>query len=273
MSLFPASLTASLDDVVFEGRNQAYGAYALRQAYRQHLASAGGITASLCALLLLSWVAWQRLAPAALVTTAPLPPVELKLTKIFVEKPKQAVLAPPRARAVATRPVPTTPTVVAKDNTVLPAPKPLPTEAVVDGPAGPSVAGPTGPADAGPATATGGGDATAGDPAPAVAGPYIYVEKMPEFAGGRDALLRYLGRHLRYPTVALAAGAEGRVFLSFVVQADGSIADVTILRGLGYGLDEEALRVVRQMPDWTPGYQNKHAVPVRFTLPISFQVK
>lgn len=94
---------------------------------------------------------------------------------------------------------------------------------------------------------------------------------MPEFAGGQAALLRYLRDHLHYPGRALAAGVGGKVFLSFVVGADGSISEVTILKGLGYGLDEEAQRVVRQMPTWTPGYQSKHAVPVRFTLPITFQ--
>jgi protein TonB len=99
----------------------------------------------------------------------------------------------------------------------------------------------------------------------------VYVEKMPEFAGGQAALLQYLRSHLRYPSRALAEGVGGRVFLSFVVGADGVISEVTILKGLGYGLDEEALRVVRQMPAWTPGYQSKHAVPVRFTLPITFQ--
>jgi protein TonB len=96
---------------------------------------------------------------------------------------------------------------------------------------------------------------------------------MPEFMGGQSALLRYLQKNLRYPAAALAAQAEGRVFLSFVIQADGTIADVTILKGLGYGLDEEAQRVVRQMPAWTPGYQSKHAVPVRFTLPITFKIQ
>ena len=101
--------------------------------------------------------------------------------------------------------------------------------------------------------------------------PFIAVEKMPEFAGGQEALLRYLRSHLRYPGAALAEGIGGRVFLSFVVQADGTISDVIVLKGLGYGLDEEAQRVVRQMPNWTPGYQSKHAVPVRFTLPITFR--
>jgi len=116
-------------------------------------------------------------------------------------------------------------------------------------------------------------DGSVADTAPVATGPYVVVEKMPEFAGGQAALLRYLQKNLRYPTTALAAQAEGRVFLSFVIQADGTIADVTILKGQGYGLDEEAQRVVRQMPAWTPGYQSKHAIAVRFTLPITFKIQ
>jgi protein TonB len=96
---------------------------------------------------------------------------------------------------------------------------------------------------------------------------------MPEFAGGTEALMRYLRNHLRYPSEALRAQAEGRVYVSFVVQADGTIADISVPKGLGFGLDEEAQRVVRQMPAWTPGQQAHHAVAVRFTLPITFRIQ
>lgn len=269
MSLFPASL----DDVVFEGRNQAYGAYALRQAYRQNLTSAGGLTLALCATLMLAWGAWRHLAPTIVPVAAPLNPVEIAPKKFVLEAPKQAVLTPPRARPVATHVAATTPTEITKDNTPTPLPKPQLTAPEFDGPIGPAVpATASGLAETGPATGPASSEA-GGETAPAVSGPYIVVEKMPEFAGGQAALLRYLQKNLRYPATALAAQAEGRVFLSFVVQADGTIADVTILKGLGYGLDEEARRVVRQMPAWTPGYQSKRAVPVRFTLPITFKVQ
>ena len=272
MSLFPASLTASLDDVVFEGRNQAYGAYQLRQDYQHHLASAGGITLGMCALLLLGWLAWpathlQHARENHVILETITPP-------LAIEQPKQAVLAPPpRAKAVATHQASATSTQVARDQDVIVPPKPAPVEAVVDGPVGPAVADASASGlETGPVTGPTTSETTSSDAA-AVTGPYIVVEKMPEFAGGQAALLRYLQTHLRYPAAALAAQAEGRVFLSFVVQADGSIADVAILKGLGYGLDEEAQRVVRQMPAWTPGYQSKHAVPVRFTLPITFKIQ
>ncbi len=277
MSLLPAFLTDSLDEVVFEGRNRAYGAYQLRQDYQQNLASAGGITLTICAALLLGWVGWKRLAPVAppiIHTTGTVTLTDVTPPKpTVVEQPKKAVLAPPRARPVATHVAPPIPTEVAKDNVQQPRLAPVTPSEIVDGPVGltnsgdPNATATTGPA--GPAT----GPAEGTDTPPTTNEPFIVVEKMPEFTGGQAALLRYLQKNLRYPSSALAAGVGGRVFLSFVVGADGRISEVTILKGLGYGLDEEAQRVVRQMPSWVPGYQSKHPVPVRFTLPITFSIQ
>lgn len=275
MSLLPAFLTDSLDDVVFEGRNQAYGAYQLRQDYQQRLASAGGYTIGLCALLMLSWGVWQHFKPVA----APLiktdgtvefikPPIPT-----VIEKPKVAVLALPRARPAATHPAPSTPTEVAKNEVSPPRITPPTEPEVVDGPTGPATPASVATSEAGEVTSPTGGTETGPATTPAPSQPFVAVEKMPEFAGGQEALLRYLRSHLRYPGAALAAGVGGKVFMSFVVGADGAISEVTILKGLGYGLDEEALRVVRQMPAWTPGYQSKHPVPVRFTLPITFSIQ
>jgi len=272
MSLLPAFLTDSLDEVVFEGRNQAYGAYQLRQDYQQHLTSAAGLTLALGFSLAIVWNICQTFAPLARpVATAPHEQA-LKPDIFEFEKPKPAIVAPPRAPRASTHAMPTTPTQVAKDEVIVPKPAVAPVlEEIQDGARGPATPGPTTPIEGltDPGGPAGGNSATG--PATTPNEPFIVVEKMPEFAGGQEALLKYLRSHLRYPGAALAAGIGGRVFMSFVVQADGTISDVTILKGLGYGLDEEAQRVVRQMPAWTPGYQSKHAVAVRFTLPITFQ--
>lgn len=167
------------------------------------------------------------------------------------------------------------PTQVAKDDTPQPKlAKPLPTD-IVDEPTSLVATNTTGIGDPVLPGASIGGPGTDVGPAttPASSAPFVAVEKMPEFTGGQAALLRYLRTHLRYPSSALAAGVGGRVFMSFVVGADGSISEVTLLKGLGYGLDEEAQRVIRQMPAWIPGYQSKHPVPVRFTLPITFSIQ
>lgn len=274
MPLLPAFLLDSLDEVVFEGRNQAYGAYQLRHDYQRNLASAGGITLLLFVFLLLSWAAWQQLVPITTPVVSLTHTVEplLPPASVIIEHPKVAEPQLPHARPVATHPAPTISHEVVKDDIPQPLPTPLPLTQVIDGPIGPAT-----PNASNALTATGevggkAGGSETGTVAPATSSePFIAVEKMPEFAGGQEALLRYLRSHLRYPGAALAEGIGGRVFLSFVVQADGSVSDVTVLRGLGYGLDEEAQRVVRQMPNWTPGYQSKHAVAVRFTLPITFQ--
>ncbi len=94
---------------------------------------------------------------------------------------------------------------------------------------------------------------------------------MPEFVGGPAALQHYMQQNLRFPPQALRNSVDGRVYISFTVQADGSIADVQVLKGLGFGTDEEATRVVKNMPAWKPGKQNKHAVAVRYTMPITFK--
>ena len=99
---------------------------------------------------------------------------------------------------------------------------------------------------------------------------FTIVEDQPTFPGGDAALMQYLTNNLRYPTMAREAGIQGTVFVTFVVERDGSITDVRILRGVGGGLDEEAVRVVRNMPRWTPGRQRGQAVRVQFNLPIRF---
>jgi TonB family protein len=98
-------------------------------------------------------------------------------------------------------------------------------------------------------------------------------EHYPIFPGGDEALLIYLSRHTRYTPQARDQGVQGMVYVQFVVQADGSIAHVRVVRGLGFGLDEEAIRTVRSMPRWQPGYQGGKPVDVAYTLPIRFTLK
>ena len=109
--------------------------------------------------------------------------------------------------------------------------------------------------------------------APVSEEPFLVVEQNPDFPGGTAALQRYLAQNLRYPAPASRANVSGRVFVGFVVNANGSIAGVQLLRGIGFGCDEEAKRVIEQMPRWKPGKQAGRAVRVRFTLPIVFALE
>ena len=99
------------------------------------------------------------------------------------------------------------------------------------------------------------------------------VEVEPQFEGGLEALYKYLAENIKYPEQAKSDGIQGRVFVRFVIEADGSVTSAQVLRGIGGGCDEEALRVVEAMPKWTPGMQQGKPVRVQFNLPITFKLQ
>jgi len=100
--------------------------------------------------------------------------------------------------------------------------------------------------------------------------PYRYVEQSPEYPGGDAARVKYLQNAIRYPPMARESGIQGTVYVTFVVSKTGEISNVQVLRGIGGGCDEEAMRVIKLMPKWIPGRQNGKPVPVWFNLPIKF---
>ena len=102
---------------------------------------------------------------------------------------------------------------------------------------------------------------------------FISVQRMPSFPGGDAARKKYLAKNLKYPAQAVEDGIEGTVYVNFVVKMNGSLADIKILHGIGGGCNEEALRVVKKMPAWNPGYQNGRNVPVRYTLKVDFKIR
>ena len=108
--------------------------------------------------------------------------------------------------------------------------------------------------------------------APETSGPLKIVEVLPSFPGGLSALNQYIQREQDYPRIARENGIHGKVYLQFVVTETGQIEDLQILRGIGYGCDEEAVRLVKSMPSWIPGRQGGRSVPVLYTLPISFKL-
>ena len=99
------------------------------------------------------------------------------------------------------------------------------------------------------------------------------VEEQPSFPGGQGALMQWLRDNIKYPVIAAENGIEGRVIVQFVVSKTGSISDVKVVRGVDPSLDREAVRVVSQMPKWTPGRQNGTTVNVRYTLPVTFRLQ
>lgn len=102
---------------------------------------------------------------------------------------------------------------------------------------------------------------------------FVVVEVQPEYKGGYAAMMKFLNDNIRYPVIAQENGIQGRVTCNFVVEKDGSITDVQVVRGVDPSLDREAVRVIQQMPRWSPGKQRDVAVRVRFTLPVVFRLQ
>ena len=102
---------------------------------------------------------------------------------------------------------------------------------------------------------------------------FTIVEEMPDFPGGMQKLADYLAKNIKYPQMARESGIQGRVFINFVIEPDGSVSNIKVLRSLGGGCDEEAVRVVKSMPKWKPGKQRGKPVRVSYNLPVNFKLQ
>ncbi|SFQ21399.1 energy transducer TonB [Hymenobacter arizonensis] len=269
--------TASLDDIVFDGRNRHYGAYELRALYQRHMTRALIIATVACAVLLMFPVVAQMLKDTAPVAA----PVVVTADPFRMEDSKPDVVVPPTPPE-AQPPVqpPKQPTVkdlapvVVKDSD---APKES------DIPNRDELAGKT----TGPATTEGDPNAKPGltDVEPGLEDnattnvvppkPYTFVEQMPELpgGGGQLAIVAAIQKAVKYPGLALRNGVEGKVFVSFTVNPNGEVVDVAIVKGLGYGLDEETMRAIRTLPKFIPGKQNGREVSVSFTVPVTYKIQ
>ncbi|CAA9222071.1 MAG: putative TonB-dependent receptor [uncultured Adhaeribacter sp.] len=262
--------TASLDDIVFEYRNKSYGAFFLRRIYNKHVTIATilaialfilFISAPLIARLIGGGDDTDKVAKVEKVVELAEPPsLENK------PPPPPPDLPPPPPPVVST--VKFTPPVIKKDEEVreeeeIPDQKEL--EDVVI--ATETVVGNTNQ------------EVLTEVAAPTEVGEVVedkiftFVEQNPEFPGGLESMYKYLGKNIRYPAVASRNGLEGNVILQFVVGKQGEISDITVVKSLGGGTDEEAMRVVKSMPKWNPGKQNGRAVNVRYTLPVRFKLQ
>ena len=101
---------------------------------------------------------------------------------------------------------------------------------------------------------------------------FVVAENAPEFPGGSDSLYAYIARNIKYPEAAKKEKIEGRVFVTFVIEKDGRVSNAKILRDIGGGCGEEAIRVVKNMPKWKPGTQRDNPVRFQFNLPVSFML-
>ncbi len=262
-----------LDDVIFEHRNKAYGAYVLRKKYSQHVKKAALWGTAVFLLLISSPLIADKMASNSngledgKVAFIELPPVAKKFD---LPPPPKTPLPEPPKKQIATldfRPP------VVKDNPIEEPIIPKMDDITVavstktqDGVKEnlPPIVEPTAP----PVEAPSMEKPVEVDDNAVV----LFVEQKPEFENGEKALYEFLGKNILYPTIARENGIQGTVFVGFVVSKDGTIRNVEIKRGIGGGCNEEAMRVIKLMPKWKPGKQNGKAVNVAFTLPVKFRL-
>jgi protein TonB len=251
----------SLEDIVFKNRNKEYGSYFLRKKYRRYLTISlliGFITigAVVAYPLINAYINKERLVRE-----------KEKEVGVNIENLKQEELPPPPPpppppeqmveKVKFTAPVVVDDTTIetglaTQDDLSSKANTEVPTEDVE-----------VEMKDEGPKVIE----------TPVQAEIFTVVEEQPGYPGGEEARISFLQQNIKYPEEAKELGIQGRVFVTFVVEVDGSISDVRVLRGIGGGCDEEAIRVVRAMPKWVPGKQRGVPVRVQFNLPIKFTLQ
>jgi len=248
----------SLEDMVFKGRNQEYGAYVLRKKYRKY------VTISMLAalIILIGGVAYPVIA--SYISKNKIIKEDKSVETEILNAPKEDLPPPPPPppppEAMAEKVKFTVPKVVEdtvetglatqddlsnKGNTEAPPEEEIKVEEVKE-----QVIQQEAPKEI-----------------------FTVVEEQPGYPGGDEARIKYLQENIKYPEEAKELGVQGKVFVTFVVEVDGSITDVRVLRGIGAGCDEEAIRVVKSMPRWVPGKQRGQPVRVQFNLPIKFTLQ
>ena len=250
------------EDLIFENRNKAYGAYVLRTVYTKNVIKGVVLTIVIVALLFYSPDIIAFFKGAEVVEKAP--PRKLVYTELSapqpIDKPKPP---PPQVQLPKLQKViKFVPPKVVKEEVV----EEIPTieEIKQHEVAAVEVEGPT--------------EIVFEEPVAEVVVEedenkiFTVVEQQPEFQGGYEAMMNFIQKNMRYPASARRMGVDGTVYVSFVVSKDGTISEVKTIRGISADCDKEAMRVVSMMPPWRPGKQNGKPVFVRFVLPIKFKL-
>jgi periplasmic protein TonB len=271
------SSAVSLEDIIFENRNKAYGAYELRTRYQER-----AIKSSFWAvfILLLSLVGpivakqiSDRITPPSIaedfnngdITLIPPPPLDSKTLP-----PPVAKVTPPPTEANTIRY--TKPEVAIDDEVteVIAKNSELEKAVISNVTAQGTEDGFDIPETPGTSTQVGTGtliETVVEQEAVTV------VEEMPEFPGGVDKMLQFLSKNMKYPKQAISAEKQGRVYVQFIVGTNGELSSFEVVRGVGFGLDEEALKAAMLMPNWKPGRQGGKAVKVKCVVPVEFKLE
>jgi periplasmic protein TonB len=255
-----ALIIRTWDDLVFRSRNKEYGAYLIRKAYSKRVVLGAGISVALLAgFLIFSGLAAKVtdiIAKPPLTTDGKYVEV-LPEPKIEQRRKLQKVTPPVRSTdltkpiLVVTTPVEHVPETVTE---------PSATDESFEG------------ADGGGITD---GTETATQTLPVVIEnkePVTHAEIMPAYEGGMKEMMKFITKHIKYPAAPKKLGIEGTVYVTFVIQGDGKVSDVKVLRGIHQKCDEEAVRVISMLPGWSGGKQNGYPVAVKMVLPIKFSL-
>jgi protein TonB len=259
-------------ELVFEKRNKEYGAYAIRQHYADNVVKAMIITFLSCTAAFIIIGIAIRVKP---------------ITERMIEVNNDQLFIPPAAKVEPPKPKPElikaaapkleAPILTTKFIPPVVVPDPLSEEPPkideIKGAVGPveiknGAAGNNASAETGDKTCSWAGEGTGA----ADGNVYKFAEVMPEPYGGVAGWAKFLQKNLRYPGEALDKQMSGRVLVSFVVEKDGHLSSITVDRGAGFGMDEEAARVLKISHAWTPGMQNGKPVRVKYTLPVNFSL-
>ncbi|MCS7028270.1 MAG: energy transducer TonB [Bacteroidia bacterium] len=258
-------------DIVFTGRNKAYGAYDLRRNYNRNLMI--GLALALVIFIL------GFLTPkiAALIKASLPEKKQMVITEVNLEAPPSLneELPPP--------PPPVEPPPPVKNTIRFTIPE-IKKEEVNDPP--PAIEEIEKDVEAGKKTQVGDNNAVVDE---VVEEPkkeekqviqeevdntvYTIIQKMPQFPGGEAAMMKFISENIKYPPMAKEAGIKGTVIVTFIVDREGNVTNPQVLKGIGGGCDEEALRVIKMMPKWSPGEQNGKKVLVKINVPIRFVLR
>jgi protein TonB len=258
-------INADYLDIIFDNRNKTYGGYELRRNYNNRLRKAAWIVMlGAAAIFSFSFITVRHSDPVIRTNTQP-----TIISEVHIVPPQPPQIPHPATPPPPPQPINTRTFAIPKivDNAQVPDDKQMTqnkdmhdaqpgTSDAVEAPAGP-----------------GSGNGEGSGPVSVVSSgndhniPVRWVAQMPLFPGDMNT---YIARHLQYPEAASNSGIEGQVIIEFVVNEDGSVSNVKVLRGIGGGCDEEAVRMVSNMPAWKSGRQNGIPVKVLFTLPIRF---
>lgn len=266
-------------DLVFAGRNQAYGAYQLRKGTgKRNVISI--IAVIVLVLLCQIGLSLKKAADAearkraAMTEVVELSKLEQPKKKAEVKQPKKIQVEPEKVVERVKSSIKFTAPVIKKDNEVKPEQELRTQDELMNTKTAIGAIDVKGNDDKGGEVLKLKEAVAQPEPKPEVENKvFDVVEQMPSFPGGPSALMKYLSENVRYPVVAQENGVQGRVVVSFVVEKDGHITDVKVVRSVDPSLDKEAARVVKSMPSWIPGKQNGSAVRVKYNVPVSFKLQ